>query len=396
MTAPNQSSPGPMGGSSNAGRNVVIGIVIAAALLLLSGILPRLSREKRVEAEAREVMGAPVVTVAAAHLGESTNVLSLPATLYGLHETGLFVRTNGYVRALRADMGSHVKAGDTLVVVEMPELEQELNQARATYNQLQATGALTRSTLDRWRGMVKQGAATQQELDEKQGAFNVAEAASASAKANIERLTELKRFGNLVAPFSGVVTARNIDVGALVSPTTGTGVRPLFSLVQMDTLRVVTNVPQTAAPNMKAGQSADVFVQELPGVAFHGKVMRTAQSLDLTTRTLMTEVQVDNRAGRLMPGMFGHVNFELSRGQRALLVPANTLIVRATGALVAVVRDGKVHMTKVTLGRDYGSEVEIVTGLTAGDMLVVNPSDDIVDGLTVRVALPAKADSARK
>lgn len=389
-------SPGniPPNGSGKSGRYVVIGFIIVIALLLLSGLLPRLNRQKRVVAEASEVSAPPIVTVSAAHLGEPTNVLSLPGTLYGLHETGLYVRTNGYVRSLRADMGSRVRAGDTLAVVEMPELDQELNQARATLAQVVATGELTRSTLDRWKKMMAQGAATQQEFDEKQAAFNANQAGQASARANIERLSELKRFGSLIAPFSGVVTARNIDVGALVSPTVGAGARPLFSLVQVDTMRVVTSVPQNAAPSVKEGQAAEIFVQELGGAAFHGKVMRTAQSLDLATRTLLTEIQVLNRDGRLLPGMFGQVRLELTRGERSLLVSSNTLIIRSTGPIVALIRDGKVHMTKITLGRDYGQEVEVLTGLSEGDQLVVNPGDDIADGISVRIAAPV--DSVKR
>ncbi|MEP6763104.1 MAG: efflux RND transporter periplasmic adaptor subunit [Gemmatimonadaceae bacterium] len=380
-------SPSPAA-TSHAGRNVVVLIVLVAGVLLLTGILPRITRGKRVEAEAREVAGPPIVTVASAKLGSPTNTISLPATLYGLHETGIYTRTNGYVRSLRVDMGSHVRTGDTLVIIEMPELDQEYNQAKATYTQVQATNALTKSTLDRWTSMVKQGAATQQELDEKLGAFNVAQAASASARANIDRLAELKRFGTITAPFGGIVTARGTDVGALVSPTTGTGAKPLFSLVQVDTLRVVANVPQSAAPNVKVGQPADVFVQELGSTAFHGKVTRTAQALDLSTRTLMTEILVDNREGRLMPGMFGHVDFELTRGTRSLLVPANTLMIRASGPQVAVVRDGKIHIVAVTLGRDFGSEVEVRSGVNVGEQLVVNPGDEIADGLSVRLAPP--------
>lgn len=373
----------------------MIGFLIAIALLLLSGILPRLTREKRVEAEASEVSAPPMVTVAPAKLGDPSNVLTLPATLYGLHETGLYVRTNGYVKSIRVDMGSHVRAGETLAVVEMPELDQELNQAKATLAQVVATGELTKSTLDRWKSMMAQGASTKQEFDEKQAAYNANQAGQASARANIDRLTELKRFGNLVAPFGGVVTARNIDVGALVSPTTGTGARPLFSLVQVDTMRVVTSVPQNAAPNVKVGQTAEIVVQELGGVAFKGVVTRTSQALDLATRTLLTEIQVLNGDGRLLPGMFGQVKLALARGSRTLMVPANTLIIRATGALVAVVRDGKVTITKITVGRDYGSEVEVLKGLAEGDQLVVNPGDNIVDGVAVRIAPSATAASAR-
>ena len=389
-TAPgSQIPPSPPPGSSKSGRYVVIGFIIAILLLLLSGILPRLSRQKRITAEASEVTAAPVVTVAAAKLGDPNSVLTLPGTLYGLHETGLYVRTNGYVRSLRADMGQQVRAGDTLAVVEMPELDQELNQARATLAQVVANGELTRSTLDRWKKMNAQGAATQQEFDEKQAAFNANQAGQTVAKSNVDRLSELKRFGNLIAPFSGVVTARNVDVGALVSPTVGTGARPLFSLVQVDTVRVVTSVPQNAAPNVKIGQNAEIFVQELGSVAFKGVVTRTAQSLDLATRTLLTEIQVVNRDRRLLPGMFGQVKLELARTSRALMIPSNTLIIRSTGALVALVRDGKVSLTKITIGRDYGAEVEVLSGLAEGDKLVVNPGDDIGEGVAVRIATPA-------
>lgn len=390
-------TPSPAGpGKKGSGTLVVLGIIVIVILLLLSGLIPRLMRQKTAEAEAREVSGPPAVTVATAHLGDATASLTLPATLYGLHETGLYVRTNGYVRALRADMGSHVRTGDTLAVVEMPELEQELNQARATLQQTQATGELSRSTYERWKSIAAQGASTKQEFDEKQAAYNASVASAAVAKANVDRLTELKRFGNLVAPFSGVVTARNIDVGALVSPTTGTGARPLFSLVQVDTIRVVTSVPQDAAPAVKVGQTADVMVQELGNAVFHGKVTRTAQALDLATRTLLTEIQVDNRDGRLIPGMFGQVKISLPRTQQALLVPANTLIIRATGAEVAVVDGGKIHMTKVTLGRDHGAEVEVVAGITAGQPLVVNPGDDILDGVAVRVVQAPDAKESGK
>lgn len=387
MNTPEKKPPS----GSHSGRNIVIGFIIAIVLLLLSGLLPRLTRQKRVEAEASEVSAPPMVTVVRAHRGDATNTLSLPATVYGLHETGLYVRTNGYVRAIRVDMGSPVRAGDTLAVVEMPELDQELNQARATLAQVVATGELTRSTLERWKSMMAQGAATQQEFDEKQAAYNANQAGQASARANIERLSELKRFGNLIAPFGGVVTARNVDVGALVSPSTGPGARPLFSLVQVDTVRVLTSVPQNAASTVKVGQPAEIMMQELAGTVFRGVVTRTSQALDLATRTLLTEIQVVNRDGRLMPGMFGQVRLELTRSDRTLLVPANTLIIRGTGAQVAKVTNGTVHIVPITIGRDYGSEVEVLKGLSENDELVVNPNDHILDGVSVRVAPPVAA-----
>ncbi|MGV3708438.1 MAG: efflux RND transporter periplasmic adaptor subunit [Gemmatimonas sp.] len=392
MTHGNQAPPpSPRPPSGNSGKYVVIGFIIAITLLLLSGLIPRFRQQKRVDAEASEVSGPPIVTVAQVKQGDPTTVVTLPATLYGLHETGLYVRTNGYVRSLRADMGEQVKAGDTLAVVEMPELDQELNQARATLAQVMANGELTKSSFERWKKMAEQGVATQQEFDERQAAYNANQAGQAVARSNVDRLSELKRFGTLIAPFSGVVTARNIDVGALVSPTVTATTRPLFSLVQVDTLRVVTSVPQNAAPSVKVGQTAEIRVQELGGAAFKGVVTRTAQALDLSTRTLLTEIEVPNRDRRLLPGMFGQVKLELAKPTRALMIPANTLIARSSGPHVAVVRDGKVAITKITTGRDFGSEVELLDGVAEGDQLVVNPGDHIVEGLTVRIAPARKA-----
>jgi RND family efflux transporter MFP subunit len=202
----------------------------------------------------------------------------------------------------------------------------------------------------------------------------------------VERLVELRRFGNVVAPFSGVITARNVDVGGLVSAGGANG-RPLFSLAQVDTVRVITSVPQSAAPSVRVGQAADVTVQELGGVAFRGRVTRTAQSLEPSTRTLLTEIEVANHDRRLLPGMFAQAKLTLDRATPPLLVPANTLMMRGgDGPQVAVVSGGRVRLAKITLGRDYGTELEVTSGLTPGATLVVNPGDEVTEGAVVRVA----------
>jgi RND family efflux transporter MFP subunit len=385
--APNAGAPAARGGRG--GRTALVAAVLGGVVLLAVGTVPRVLRHRAIVAEAGATTTAvPVVTVAEAYLGAASGELSLPATVQGLHETGLYPRSNGYVRRWLADMGAQVRAGQTLAEIEMPELDQELSQARANLTQVEATLALTRSTLERWKDLVKEDAATRQELDEKQAAFNAAQASAGAARANVERLTALRRFGSVEAPFSGVITARNVDVGALVSAG-ATGGRPLFTLAQVDTVRVLTSVPQSAAPSVRVGQTADVTVQELGSAAFRGRVTRTAQALDPTTRTLLTEIQVENRDRRLLPGMFAQAKLTLDRATPPLLVPANTLMMRGDGPQVAVVAGGRVRIARVTLGRDYGTEVEVTGGLTPGATLVVNPGDEVTEGAVVRVAPPA-------
>ena len=389
MTTPPNSADSPVRPAPTAGRGgrtALVAASLGALALLAIGTVPRVLRHRAIVAEAGATTTAvPVVTVAEARLGAATGELALPATVHGLHETGLYPRSNGYVRRWLADMGSTVRAGQTLAEIEMPELDQELTQARANLTQVQATLELTRATLARWQDLVKEDAATRQELDEKQAAFNAAQASAGAARANVDRLSALRRFGAVVAPFSGVITARNVDVGALVSAGSAGG-RPLFTLAQVDTVRVVTSVPQSAATAVRVGQAAEVTVQELGSAAFRGRVTRTAQALDPATRTLLTEIQVDNRERRLMPGMFAQARLTLDHAAPPLLVPANTLMMRGDGPQVAVVEGGRVRIARVTLGRDYGTTVEVTSGLAPGATLVVNPGDEVAEGAVVRLA----------
>ncbi len=388
MTTPHSGTPlpTPNAPAGRGGRTVLVAAVIGAVALLAIGTVPRVLRHRAIVAEAGATTTAvPVVTVAEAHLGAARGELALPASVHGLHETGLYPRSNGYVRRWLADMGTQVRAGQTLAEIEMPELDQELTQARANLTQVEATLELARATLARWQDLVKEDAATRQELDEKQAGFAAAQASANAARANVQRLTALRRFGAVEAPFAGVITARNVDVGALVSAG-GAGGRPLFTLAQVDTVRVLTSVPQSAAPAVRVGQTADVTVQELGSAAFRGRVTRTAQALDPATRTLLTEIEVENRDRRLMPGMFAQAKLVLDRATPPLLVPANTLMVRGDGTQVAEVTNGRVRLVKVTLGRDYGTEVEVTNGLTPGATLVVNPGDEVTEGAVVRVA----------
>ncbi len=372
---------------------MAIGAVVIVGALLAAGIVPRLARAKRVVAEEGAATAVPSVTVAEVKAGAKDVSLTLPATLLGLHEVGLYPRSTGYVKSFRVDIGSKVRQGERMAEIETPELDQELSVARATLEQVQATSELTRTTLDRWRSLAQSGVATKQELDERQAAFNVSRATVNAARASVDRLVALKGFAHVVAPFSGVVTSRGLDVGMLVSSSVATGARPLFTIAQVDTLRVITSVPQDAAPNVRVGQNVDVMVQELGSVAFRGRVSRTSEAIDPNTRTLQTSIIVVNSDGRLRPGMYAQVKLTTPRTEAPLVIPANTLIIRADGSQVAVVRDGKVHMTKVTLGRDFGTQIEALSGLKAGDLLVVNPGDDVVNGVTVLVVKPRSESS---
>lgn len=393
-TAPSSIEQDPRGGGRTA-RWLAGALALLAVALLVSGVVPRMARARRLAAQASAVDAPPVVTVASPTRGTTGGALVLPGTIFGLHEAALHARASGYVTRISVDIGTAVRAGDVLATLDMPEVEQELLQARATLEQLQASGELARATRDRWQGMVAQNAATRQEFDEKQAAFNVTGASIRAARANVERLAATRRFGRIVAPFSGVITARNVDVGALVSPGSATATRPLFQLAQVDRLRVVTQVPQSAAAAVRVGSDAEIVVQELGTATFIGRVTRTARALDAATRSLLVEIEVANRDGRLMPGMFARVTLDLARDVATLRIPANTLVMRADGPHVAVVRGDSVETRLISLGRDFGTEIEVLDGVTESDRLVVNPGDAARPGARVRVAAP-KPDSGRR
>jgi RND family efflux transporter MFP subunit len=398
--APPATPLGPPPAARGRGRLIAVGAGVLALALLTVGTVPRVLRHRALVAEAGAATATlPMVTVAEVRRGDVNGQLAMSASVAGLHETGLYARSNGYVRRLLVDMGTPVRAGQLLAEIETPELDQELSQAQANLAQTQATLGLARATVERLRDLVTEGAITRQDFDERQAAFEVARANAAAARANVERLAALKRFGQVVAPFAGVVTGRNVDTGALVAAgggASGAGARPLFTLAQVDTVRVMASVPQSVAASVRVGQAAGVVVQELGGAPIQGRVTRTAQALDPATRTLLVEVQAPNLDRRLMPGMFARVTLTTEGVAAPLLVPANTLITGTEGPQAALVRDGRVHLVKLVLGRDYGTEVEVLDGLQPGAVLVVNPSDDVVEGASVRTtkASATKPDGA--
>ncbi len=366
------------------GRVVPVVIVVLLVGMLVAGALPRVQQAKDREQERAETNAVPTVYTEAVRSDSASTVLDLPGSVSGLHETPIFARTNGFVRELRVDLGSAVKAGDTLIVLDMPDIAEQARQSRATLEQVEATAALARATLARWQALSDKNAVTRQELDERQAAANVAEANVRAARASAANLTEVLRFGALTAPFNGVVTTRAVDLGSLVSAGAVTGNRALLTLTQIDTLRVMVSVPQSAAANIRVGQAATITVRELGNTSVTGRVSLTARAIDPTTRTLLTEVQVVNPDRRLLPGMFASVSLSLPSMGARLRIPAVALIIRADGPQVAVVKDGVVHLTPITLGRDFGSMLEVLDGVTQGADVIVNPSESLADGMQVR------------
>jgi RND family efflux transporter MFP subunit len=283
-----------------------------------------------------------------------------------------------------------VTEGELLAKIDTPEVDQELNQSRAAREQIVAAMDLAKISSDRWENLRKTDSVSAQEADQYASAYKQSQANLAAADANVRRLEQLEGFKDVYAPFSGVLTRRNVDPGALINAGAGAAGRELFDLARVDPLRVYTSVPQAYAPYIKVGAGATITLQEFPGQKFSAKVARTAESIDPVTRTLLTEVDVPNKDGRLYPGSFGEVHFKVGSDVNKVTVPVNTMLFRAEGPRLAVIgSDEKVQLRPINIGRDYGATLEILGGVSPGDQVVVNPADSLEDGQQVNVAQPA-------
>ncbi|MBL0938514.1 MAG: efflux RND transporter periplasmic adaptor subunit [Gemmatimonadaceae bacterium] len=367
-----------------AGRAIPIVLAVIFVGLAVAGALPRLAQSKARTAEQADATAAPTVFTEAVHRDSASLPLEVPGSITGLHETGVFARTNGFVGSLRVDIGSVVRAGDTLAVLDQPELKEQVRQAEAVLEQVEASAGLARTSLTRWKQLSSQGVVTPQELDERQATANVTDANVRAARANLANLREQQRFGALIAPFSGIVSARTIDIGSLVVAGAAAAARPLLTLVQTDTVRVMLQVPQSAAPRIRPGMSTRVLVRDLGDSAFIGRVVRTAGAIDPLSRTLLVEVQVLNQARRLLPGMFAQVQLVVPTSTPALRVPAIALIVRGDGTQVARVAGDTIALVPITVGRDFGTTLEVSGALAEGDQVVVNPPESLLSGQKVR------------
>jgi RND family efflux transporter MFP subunit len=361
----------------------VAAVSAVIAVGLVAGILPRLRAQTKLAATAQEPL-KQIVNVTNVNRLPSVAQLSLPGDVRAFEETRIYARADGYLLKWNTDIGTKVQAGQILAEIDSPELDEELNKSRAALAQAQANLVLARSSAERWLGLLKDRAVSQQEVDEKTSALAAREADVKAAEAAVGRLQKLSGFKKVVAPFAGTVTRRYVDTGALIR--TGTG-SPLFDLAQTETLRVQVNVPQAYLRDVATGSPVEIAVAEYPGRKFFGKVLRTAGAFDAATRTLLTEIEVPNRDGALFPGIHVDVQLSLAQVDPPLVVPATAVIIRRDGLQIAEVDGGNtIRLQKVQIGRDFGSAMEIVAGLNDGARIVTNPTDTLVDGMEVRVA----------
>ena len=361
--------------------------VLGAAGLVAAGVAPRAGRAAELVTDQHAVAAARrVVSVERPTADGALYALRLPAGTAPAQVTVLYARTSGYVKKFHADIGDRVKAGAVLAEIESPETDAQLREARANLEQNRANLALVAQRLGRARKAHETQAVARQEVDDITAQHNAAVAAVHVSEAVVTRLESDQSFQKVVAPFDGVVTQRNVELGSLVSAGSAAGVTPLFRLEQDNVLKVLVDVPQSAAPSVAVGQTVQVEVRERPGRKFEGRVARTAGSVDATTRTLRTEVHLPNPDGSLMSGLYAQVQFDVRDPRNPLRIPAAALVVDAAGPQVLTVGPaGALRRKGVTLGRDFGKQVEVTEGLAAHDRLVVNPRDDLRDGEVVDV-----------
>ena len=368
-------------------RKALFIVAIVVVILAVGGAASMLSRIRAGRALAKETDADSIATVVVVHpIAEKPDEeLVLPASLQAYEESPIYARTNGYLLKWYKDIGSRVTQGELLADIDTPEVDQELSQARATRQQSAAQLDIAKISADRWQNLRKTDSVSQQETDTQTNAYQQAVANLAAADANVRRLEQLESFKHVYAPFSGVLIKRNVDPGALINA--GSSGTELFIIAKVDPLRVFTNVPQAYSPAITTGMQAYITLPEIAGQKFRGTVARTADAIDPATRTLLTEVDVPNKDGRLLRGSFGEVHFAPKINTAKVTVPVNAMLFRQEGAQLAVVGpDNKVQLRPITIGRDYGTNLEILGGVSVEDRIIINPSDSLEDGQKVNVA----------
>jgi RND family efflux transporter MFP subunit len=369
---------------------VLVAIVVAVAAI--AGILPRSQQRESWGAEAKE-LSVPTVTVVSPKSGVVGDRLHHPAEIKPLNEAVIYARANGYVKRLVVDLGDRVKAGQVLAEIDTPELDHELERAKALLEQAQAAVGLAKITSERWTDLSKTASVSEQETAEKQADYKLKTATTDSVRAEVRRLEKLKGFAKVAAPFNGIVTVRKVNVGDLI---VAGGTRELFQISQTEKLRIFVQVPQSIARSITIGQSADLSLSELSGRTFKAKVVRTAGAISPDSRTLLVELEADNQKSEILAGGFAQVSFPEAKLASVLTVPANTIMFRADGIKVGVVlQDNKVELRKVKLGRDFGQTVQILEGISGQDRVIVNPPESLAAGTVVVATEPSKTAKAQ-
>ena len=387
---PSRESRGPGGG-----RLILFALAgLLLAFLLYRGIRSHREAAAKAESSADE-SGIPSVNVVYPKPTSTSDEIALPGSTQAFIDTPVFARTSGYLKSWRFDIGAHVKKGDLLAEIETPELDQQLQQAESDLKNAKANLDIAQVTNVRWQKMVKADTVSKQEADQTASSFNAMQAMFDSATANVRRLAQLQSFEKVVAPFDGVITARNTDIGALIQSGDSSTPRELFHIVSIQTLRVYISVPEIYASSVKVGEKVEVILDSLPGEKFTGTLVRTSEAIDPQSRTLNVEVDVENPEGRLLPGAYAFVSIKVPSTAGAVIIPANTLLFRSEGLRVGVAREGHAALVPIVIGHDFGNSVEVISGLTTKDALISDPSDSLVNGAEVRVEEPAKSAPAK-
>ena len=369
--------------TSNLLKRVKFAVVAFLALLLLGAVIVLVNRsmQARALADATAIHAVQYVTTTQPASGGDGMAVTLPGTLQGVIESTVYARSSGYLVRWTKDIGASVKKGELLAEINAPEIDQQLHQAEAARAQSASSEALARSSAERWQSLRQQDAVTQQELDERLSAAKQAQADLAAAEANVSRLRSLQGFNRVTAPFDGVLTRRTVDVGDLINAGNGGAGQALFSLAQVDPLRLYIYVPQVYANQIKIGDTVKVNLAERAGEDYQGSIARTARAIDPVTRTLQVEIRVPNPSGQLFSGAYVQVELPIKGDRAATVVPTNVLLFRPDGPRVAVVdQSGRVRLALVKLGTDYGSSVEVLAGINPTDRIIVNPADSLADG----------------
>jgi RND family efflux transporter MFP subunit len=366
--------------------------IIAAALIaaIAYGLHLRSASSKRLASATDD---AAILSVDVVHptAGSQTGDLALPGNVEAFTDTPIYSRTDGYLKKWYFDIGAHVHKGDLLAEVETPEVDQQLDQSRAELERMQANADLASATSDRWQALLAKHAVSQQEADQTRSNYIAAQAAVHASDANVRRLEQLQSYERIVAPFDGILTARNTDVGDLIEAGSGSNnPRELFHLAAVHSLRVYVAVPEVDSDSIHNGDRATLTQDSNPDLKISGTIVRNADAIDHSTRTLNVEVDVDNAKGILRPGAYVFVHFRLPAIGNSVTIPSNTLLFRAEGLCVGVVRDGRVQLVPVTIGQDFGSAVEITSGLTPADEVILDPSDSLTSGMQVHAQAHAK------
>jgi RND family efflux transporter MFP subunit len=359
------------------------------AFLIFRGIHSRAADERDLQRSTREA-AIPTVSVTHPTGGSASEEIVLPGNTQAFTDTPIYARTSGYLKKWFVDIGGHVRKGELLATIETPELDQQLQQAQADLKSAEANMQLAETTSTRWQALLAKHAVSKQETDQAVSDFAAKQAAYAASEANVRRLQQLQSYEQVTAPFDGVITARNTDIGDLITAGSGSASamapRELFHMAAMQQLRIFVAVPEVYADSIENGAKVSVTRDSDPTQPITGTIVRNANAIDQTSRTLNIEVDIDNAKGQVLPGSYVFVHIKLPAGRHALTIPSNALLFRAQGPQVGVVRNGRVELTSITIGHDYGSTLEVTSGLTPEDLIILDPSDSLSSGTQVEVA----------